>query len=323
MTHRTAAKLPRHWAQINEASFIAGIKLLFIIFRLLGRWPFRLVLYPVVSFYVLKSRAARAASRSYLQRIWPAQGRPAQQVRLGHVIQHFIAFAEAILDKLRVWGGQLPPEYVTIHNREVLFKQLATGQGGVIITAHIGNVELCRMMSQRNHQVKLTVLVHTKHAAAFNRLLAELNPNSQLNLLQVTDMTPDMAMRLSERVQRGEFVVIAADRVPVSPNPRVAYADFLGARAPFPIGPYVLANALQCPVYLVVGLARQGRYHIHFELFSEQIKLPRGQREQALATQAQHYAERLEHYCRLAPLQWFNFYDFWAMPQSVTTHDHP
>jgi predicted LPLAT superfamily acyltransferase len=23
------------------------------------------------------------------------------------------------------------------------------------------------------------------------------------------------------------------------------------------------------------------------------------------------FAERLEHYCRLAPYNWFNFYDFW------------
>jgi predicted LPLAT superfamily acyltransferase len=26
---------------------------------------------------------------------------------------------------------------------------------------------------------------------------------------------------------------------------------------------------------------------------------------------AQQYVERLEHYVRLAPLQWFNYYPFW------------
>jgi predicted LPLAT superfamily acyltransferase len=29
--------------------------------------------------------------------------------------------------------------------------------------------------------------------------------------------------------------------------------------------------------------------------------------EQAL----KRYAQRLEHYCRMAPYNWFNFYDFW------------
>jgi len=26
----------------------------------------------------------------------------------------------------------------------------------------------------------------------------------------------------------------------------------------------------------------------------------------------QKYVERLEHYCRLAPYNWFNFYDYWV-----------
>jgi predicted LPLAT superfamily acyltransferase len=26
----------------------------------------------------------------------------------------------------------------------------------------------------------------------------------------------------------------------------------------------------------------------------------------------QAYVARLEHYCRLSPYNWFNFYDFWA-----------
>jgi predicted LPLAT superfamily acyltransferase len=25
-----------------------------------------------------------------------------------------------------------------------------------------------------------------------------------------------------------------------------------------------------------------------------------------------HYVARLEHFCRDAPYNWFNFYDFWA-----------
>ncbi|WP_137937809.1 acyltransferase [Chitinivorax sp. B] len=312
----------KHWAQINEVSFISGMKLLFAIFRLFGRWPFRILLYPVVSFYILRSKTARTASYIYLQRLWPSLGRPVTDVRLWHVIQHFTAFAEGILDKMRAWGGQLPPDKVITHQREVMLAQLEKEQGGLILAAHLGNIELCRMLSHHNQRMKLTVLVHTKHAAAFNRLLAELNPDSQLNLMQVTEMTPDTAMRITERVQRGEFVVIAADRIPVSPNPRVAIAPFLGQPAAFPIGPYVLASVLQCPTFLVFGIPQGKRYHVYFELFREQIRLPRKDRDTAFAELAADYASRLEHYCRLAPMQWFNFYDFWAPPQPVKTHDH-
>ncbi len=53
---------PRHWAAINEVSFVAGMRLLFWIFRVLGRWPFRVVLYPVLCWYLLAAPRARRGS---------------------------------------------------------------------------------------------------------------------------------------------------------------------------------------------------------------------------------------------------------------------
>jgi predicted LPLAT superfamily acyltransferase len=164
--------------------------------------------------------------------------------------------------------------------------------------------------------LKLTVLVHTRHAQAFNAMLGKLDPRSQLNLMQVTEMTPAMAMDLSERIARGEFVVIAGDRVPVSNAPRVALAPFMGRVAPFPIGPYVMASVLGCPMYAMY-CARQGEgYELHFEMLRERVTLPRARREQTISMLAAEYAARLEHHARRAPLEWFNFYDFWQLPRS-------
>ena len=64
----------RHWAHINEFSFIAGMRLLFWLCRVFGRWPFRAVLYPVVLWYMLAKPAARAASGDYLRRMAQQDG---------------------------------------------------------------------------------------------------------------------------------------------------------------------------------------------------------------------------------------------------------
>jgi predicted LPLAT superfamily acyltransferase len=170
-------------------------------------------------------------------------------------------------------------------------------------------------MSKRQPGLKLTVLLHTKHAARFNQLLAQVNPDSQLDVMQVTELTPATAALLQEKIDRGEFVAIAGDRIPVAPAPRVALAPFLGAPAPFPIGPYVLASLLQCPVYLIFSLPNGRGWEIHFELFHRSIHLSRKDRDRELAALAAAYATRLENYCRRAPLQWFNFYDFWQVGQ--------
>ena len=49
-------------------------------------------------------------------------------------------------------------------------------------------------------------------------------------------------------------------------------APFLGAEASFPTGPYLLAAALRCPVFLAFGLYRApDRYELYCEPFAEQI----------------------------------------------------
>ena len=53
MSQIIAGRRIRHWAQINECSFVAGIYLLFWISRVFGRWPLRAALYPVVLWYMM------------------------------------------------------------------------------------------------------------------------------------------------------------------------------------------------------------------------------------------------------------------------------
>jgi predicted LPLAT superfamily acyltransferase len=307
-----------HWAQINEISFVSGMRLLFHIYRLLGRWPFRLVLYPVIAWYVLTKPAARKASLDFLRQVRHTD--PASRVAptwFG-VMRHFASFGESILDKMMVWGGLFELDTVRQKGRELLADDIAAGRGGLLICTHLGNLELCRVVSRQSAAMKLTVMMHTKHARAFNQMLAQLAPDSTLNLMQVTEMSPATAIELSERIGRGEFVVIAGDRIPVSDKPRVSFAPFLGRSAPFPVGPYVLASLLQCPVYLMFSQRTADGAELPFEHFRERIVLPRKAREQAFDALTADYARRLQHYCLLTPLQWFNFYDFWQMPEAAT-----
>jgi predicted LPLAT superfamily acyltransferase len=309
-------KATPHWAAIDEVGFVAGMRLLFWICRVFGRWPFRLVLYPVLAWYALTQPRARRASCDYLARVGTRGGAP--KPGWGGVLRHFGAFGESILDKMLLWGGLFDTGAVRLSGQDAVVRLLAQKRGGLMICSHLGNLELCRVLSSERSDLKLTVLVHTKHAQAFNRMLGRLNPASQLNLMQVTEMSPATAIELAEKVARGEWVVIAGDRVPVAATGqslRVAMADFLGAPAAFPVGPYVLASVLQCPVYLLFSQRRGDHYELHFEPFAEQLRVPRAGRDAALAEQAGRYAARLEHFCLRAPLEWFNFYDFWQSPR--------
>ena len=96
-------------------------------------------------------------------------------------------------------------------------------------------------------------------------------------------------------------------------RPPLERYDFFGEDATFPAGPVLLASVLKVPVQLFFGLyLGNNRYALHFEHFADEIVLGRGHRDEDVQMWTQRYADRLEHYARLAPYNWFNFYDFWA-----------
>ena len=163
------------------------------------------------------------------------------------------------------------------------------------------------------------MLVFTRNAERFNQLLSEVNPNAALALIQVDELGPGSAFALQQKIEAGEWLVLAADRTSPTAPERVVDAEFLGAPAPFPQGPFILAALLRCPVLLLFCLREQDGYHVHIEPFAERIELPRKQRAAALADCAQRFAAALERMVRRAPLQWFNFYDFWRQPVSEST----
>ena len=96
---------------------------------------------------------------------------------------------------------------------------------------------------------------------------------------------------------------------------------FMGAEARLPTGPYALASAIGCPVFLTFGLYESpNRYRLICEPFAEKVELPRSERQKAIQGYAQRYADRLEHYCRLAPDNWFNFFEFWSESDVPVRH---
>ncbi len=302
-----------HWSELGEWSMIWGMRFLLRVYLLLGRSALQWFLYPVVSYYWLANKPGRAASQAYLKRV--AEFSPASNVsgNLCDSYRHFICFANAIIDKLAAWSGALTPAEVSYQGRDGLLAHIRTGRGAVLLGSHLGNLEVCRVIADLDHAIPINVLVHTKHAEKFNRLLKQTNRNSGLNLIQVTDISAATSMLLDDKIDNGELVIIAADRTPVSPHPRVSRAEFLGRDALFPQGPFILASLLKCPVYTLFCLKQQGRQAIYFEHFSELLTFPRKNREQAIQQTIQSYARRLEHYCLMEPLQWFNFFDFWHL----------
>ena len=306
---RRRAAAATHWAGLAERGLYWGLQISAWAYRLLGRRGCMAVLAPVVLYFYLTAGERRRASLDFLARAFAASGRSPPGWWDGY--RHFMSFARRALDSFIAWMGRMPADAVVPAEVEALEEATSQTRGAVFIVSHHGNVDISRALLDADTRRRVVVLMHTRHAENYNRILREFNPEAAVNTFQVTEMGPDTAIALEQRVENGDWLFIAGDRTPVGGGRRTSVAPFLGTPAEFSQGPYLMAALLDCPVYLFFCRREGERYGLRVERLAERIVLPRGRRGEALAAYAATYAARLEKHVLEDPFQWYNFYDFW------------
>lgn len=297
---------PRHWSRLRERGAYWGLAFTAAACRLLGRRGSLAVLAPVVAYFMLTGTEQRAASRAFLTR---TTGHPAG---LWDVYRHMMGFAGRAVDSFRAWTGAIPPGAVTTATETLLRRTAADPRGALMVISHFGNIDLARALLDDATRNRLTILAHTRHAVNYNRLLREFRPEAAVNMLQVTEIGPETAIDLQQRIDAGAWVVIAGDRTPVSGDSHTSRVPFIGQDGAFAHGPWILASILRCPVYLLFCARAGNGWRLTLEEFAERIDLPRKGRQDVLRGLAARYAARLESHVRADPMQWYNFFDFWA-----------
>lgn len=300
-----------HWSRLPEKGSALGIRILITTYRLLGDRAARLLLRPIVAWFLLTGGNARRASIDYLTRLSKHSGGTTPAPGWRSAYRHMLAFAEAGLDKLVAGFENTDPDTLDFPNRPEFHQLLQEGHGAILLGAHIGNQHMLRVLAINHNIARINAIVYTDHAQRFAGTLKAASASYGVNLIQISGFGPETGIALQEIIDRGEALAIVGDRTPPTGNNRVVQVDFLGDSALLPQGPFILASLFDCPVCLFFCVKEGDRYRVHFEHFADRITLPRGKREAAIQDYAQRYAMRLEAICLRTPLQWFNFFDFW------------
>lgn len=291
----------RDWRQIPEAGTVLGLRFMLASCRVLGRRVTRAVVYVIVFYYALLARGARAASREYLQRA----GRPHG---FWDVYRHLLCFGHTVLDRVYFVQDDFDAFDITLDGHEHMQRLAESGRGAILLGAHLGSFEVMRTQSTK-YRIPINVVGDFSNAERINSVLRKLNPKLDTKLISVSEGAIKLALKIRAAIDRGELVAILGDRGGEGDS---MTAEFLGGQVRFPTGPYLLAATLRCPVYLTVALHHPpSGYALYCEPFAEQVVLPRGKRREAMRPYVERYAQRLAHYCSLAPDNWFNFYSVW------------
>jgi predicted LPLAT superfamily acyltransferase len=298
------------WRTQKERSNLFALKLIVWIARHLGRTVARGLLVPIAFYFWATAPKAREASAQYLRHIETTSNLPPRSLS---TYKHILVFASVLLDRVYMLAGESNRFDTFIHNFDEMKAIHERHEGGLFIGAHLGSFEALRVLGTEdpgNHQ-RLPALVvrmamFEENARKINTMLEAINPKATQNVISLG--TPDAMLQLQDTIANGDFVGMLADRhMGVEGCNQI---DFLGQPALFPGGPFRVALVLKRPVYLMFGLYRGGN---RYEIFFEELPLPDApKRTEQLVLWQQAYVKRVEYFCRLAPYNWFNFYDFWA-----------
>ena len=291
------------WVAQSERGVSFTMRLIAWIALRLGRTTARILLYPICLYFLLFSIDARAGSRVYLRRVLQ------REVRLADSFRNYHTFAATILDRVFFVAADHSAFDIRVYGHELVREATSRGEGCLLIGAHLGSFEVMRTLARHTDGARVSMVMYEENARKINGVLSAISPEAVLDVIALGKV--DSMLRVEHALASGEFVAMLADRSIAGEG--TVTCQFLGAPVRIPVGPFRIAAMLKRRIVLMFGLYRDGnRYDIHFEELADMRHLERGERSAAIDGAIAKYVARLEHYCRVAPYNWFNFYDYWA-----------
>ena len=277
--------------------------------QILPEFALKLIVKIVVWFYYIFSKNERENIAAFRRNLSEFAG--SQTLKGTSVFSHFEAFGGAICDKLRVWKGKIKDSELEIIDLERIKSELIGAQKGqILLTAHLGNVEICKALGARVDGFRMVILVYDKNSREFNEVLKQISQNDgSVRMMLVNELDVAAMLELKNIVESGEHIGIMGDRTPLGGD-KAARVKFLGKEASFNYGPYLIAGILGVKISSLWCQKIDGKFRIELVPLVSAVKLGRD-RAAAAREYLQIYVRELENRCKQTPAQWFNFFDFW------------
>ncbi len=308
------------WFEVKEKSRTGfGLKMMFFLLKFTPAFFMRLAAFPVGFFYWIFSRKARMYSRQFLDR----QKEYSCSKKNYSTLRHIVCFALNMVENIQSWGGKFSFKNVTWQNDDVqdLVANINKGHGTICLINHIGNAQMLKGLAASEQagverKMSITTIMDVKNGAGFFNLLKSINSNVEFHIIPSDDIGPDTIMVLQDRLDKGEMVVIAGDRISANSDRTVEH-EFLGKSAKFPYGVFLLTALLNVPVYHICGLRHNdlsltGKYDMFVTKLKIDFNCGRKERENRISEAVGEYVQELERFSSIHPCQWYHFYDFWG-----------
>lgn len=299
----------RNWDGRTKVN--AGIRFFFWLFRLTGPLAYWWI-WPASLFFNLFMRDEIVGSDAY----WRRRRRDVGAVGRWFLRwRHFTYYGRVLMDRAFAYLGQVRKIRFEYENLDGVDDALSEGKGLIILSAHVGNWELAAfgLGSKSESRAPVNAVWYQGDHERVEERLKSFTGEIPFNIINAKDGL-SASLEIVDALKRGEIVAMHADRTVGSSHVEV---DFLGEKAVWPTGPFIVAATTGAPVVFVFA-NRLGyrRYRVRFVGPNRFAFTSRKERQNDLERWVGEYVTELERVVEEFPFQWHNFYPFWDTNRS-------
>lgn len=277
---------------------LLGYKIFVFCIRNFGVRASYAVLYFVASYYFLFLTKTNKVTFYYFHNRLGYSKRKARRM----VFWSYYTFGQTLIDKTAISTGLRNKFTYEFDGIEKLQQALANKQGGVLISAHIGNFEIAEyFFSELDDNFQINLVTTDLEHEAIKEYLNKIGTASKIKFIFIKDDLSHI-YDINNALSNNELICLTGDRYFEGVKHLSEY--FLGEEANFPAGPFLIASRLKVPVIFVYVMKEK---NLHYHLYARQAEVKHRDAQGLLKT----YIENVESMIKKYPLQWFNYFDFW------------
>lgn len=214
--------------------------------------------------------------------------------------RNFYIFGQTLVDRAAFLLGKDREFSHIFENEQYLIDIRNAGKGGILLSAHVGNWETAGNLLKGRITPTINIVMLDAEVENIKKYMDLSTGGSRFRVIAIKD---DLSHIISIRnaLVNNEFVAIHADRY--LEGAKYIEMDFLGRKAKFPYGPFVIASKFNAPVTFVFA-AKNGKFSYHL---SATKPIEEKMKPEEIA---RLYVDELERKVKAFPEQWFNYFNF-------------
>lgn len=304
--------MSKKWFQIKEQS--AGMKrLLFLwyLYKFFGEIPVRLIadIVAIVTYFVAKEQ--KNAVKKYLNIAYDYTKNESVKDNTFNRLKLFMNYANSLVDKMISFSGNLNCDKIVFANSKEensVQSEIESGKGVFFITTHVGNAELIRtLLFSPKYKIKprVNIFLKKEQCKIFNEFIEKISKDVNLETFAVEEIGVNTSILIKERLEQGEMVFMAGDRVSAENTEKVYKSKFLGKLINLPIGTIVFAELMDSPIFFI-NCIKDGKCH---KIYAQKFVSTKENKKERLEKLKDSYGGFLEKSAVKTPYQYYNFFD--------------